>query len=50
VFAWKENAFKAFRNLKKVMTQPPVLSLLDLNKPFVVETNTSRSSIGVVLI
>jgi len=46
----KEYAIKAFRNLKKVMTQPPVLSLPDLNKPFVVETDTSGSDIGVVLI
>jgi hypothetical protein len=29
------------------MTQPPVLSLPNLNKHFMVETNTSGSSIGV---
>jgi hypothetical protein len=48
-FAWKEDATRAFRNLKQAMTQPPVLSLPDLNKSFVVETDASGSGIGAVL-
>jgi hypothetical protein len=48
-FAWKEDAISAFNNLKQAMTQPPVLSLPNLNKTFVVETDASGSGIGVVL-
>jgi len=48
-FAWKEDATRAFRNLKQAMTQPPVLSLPDLNKSFMVETDASGSGIGAVL-
>jgi len=43
-FAWKEDATRAFRNLKQVMTQPPVLSLPDLNKSFVVETKVVKNT------
>jgi hypothetical protein len=31
------------------MVNPPVLSLPDLNKPFIVETNMSGSGIGAML-
>lgn len=48
-FAWQEDALEAFRNLKKAITQPPVPSLLDLNKPFMVKTDASGSGLGVVL-
>jgi hypothetical protein len=48
-FAWKEDTTRAFRNLEQAMTQPTVLSLPDLNKSFVVETDASGSGIGVVL-
>jgi hypothetical protein len=43
-FSWNECAIRAFRGLKKAMTQLPVLSLPNLNKHFMVETDTSGSS------
>lgn len=37
------------KSLNEAMVNPPVLSLLDLNKPFIVETNMSGSGIGAML-
>jgi len=48
-FIWQEEALTAFNALKQAMIQPPVLSLPDLNQPFVVETDASGSGLGVVL-
>jgi hypothetical protein len=48
-FIWQEEALTAFNALKQAMIQPPVLSLPDLNQPFVVETDASGSGLGAVL-
>nr|XP_034889166.1 uncharacterized protein LOC118029398 [Populus alba] len=48
-FIWQEEALTAPNTLKQAMTQPPVLSLLDLNQPFVVETDALGSGLGAVL-
>ena len=48
-FTWRKETITAFRNLKRAMTQPPVLALPNLNKPFVVETDASGSGLGAVL-
>ena len=39
----------AFQKLKVAMVQPPVLALPNFDKPFVIECDSSRRGIGVVL-
>ena len=48
-FKWSEKAEAAFHKLKKAMVNPPVLTLPDFSKPFVVETDASNTRIGAVL-
>ncbi|XP_042939584.1 uncharacterized protein LOC122274627 [Carya illinoinensis] len=43
-------AAQAFDALKKAISQPPVLALLDFTKPFLIECDTSGQGVGVVLI
>lgn len=38
-----------FEALKKAMVNPPVLSLPDMSKSFIVKTDASGSDIGAVL-
>ena len=35
--------------MKKELTKPPVVMLLDLNKPFIIRTDASGTGIGAVL-
>jgi hypothetical protein len=39
----------AFETLKKAMINPSVLALLDMSKPFIIETDASGLGIGAVL-
>ncbi|XP_072084427.1 uncharacterized protein [Arachis hypogaea] len=48
-FHWTLESEQTFVQLKKLMTHTPVLALLDFSKPFVVETNVSRTGVGAVL-
>ncbi|KAF7806156.1 Ty3/gypsy retrotransposon protein [Senna tora] len=48
-FQWNETAAEAFDQLKRMMTQAPVLSLPNFQQQFVVETDASNSGIGAVL-
>ena len=48
-FKWSTEAEEAFQKLKEVMTSPPVLTLPDYSKEFVIETNVCNTGIGAVL-
>ena len=48
-FSWTPEAAQAFEKLKEVMCKDPFLTTPDFMKTFVVEFNSSRNGIGVVL-
>lgn len=48
-FKWNGEAEDAFQELKKVISRPPVLDLLDFNATFTIETDASGQGIGAVL-
>ena len=49
VFQWEGKAQKSFKTLKEKISTAPVLSLLDLQQPFEIETNASGYAMGAVL-
>jgi hypothetical protein len=49
VFKWGEPQEKAFQELKKRLTEAPLLVLLDFTKTFEVECEASGIGIGEVL-
>jgi hypothetical protein len=49
VFQWTEEAQKAFQDLKKCFCEEPVLKTPDTSKPFQIECDTSKFTIGAVL-
>ena len=48
-FFWSESQHKAFIELKHRLCSAPVLTLLDLQQPFEIETDASDYAIGAVL-
>ena len=48
-YEWTEDCQKAFDELKKVMTSPPVLALPNDQDTFVLDTDAAEGSIGAVL-
>jgi hypothetical protein len=48
-FQWGKNEHNAFDKMKRNIIQASMLTLPNLQKPFKVETNASRYSMGVVL-
>ncbi|XP_041009386.1 uncharacterized mitochondrial protein AtMg00860-like [Juglans microcarpa x Juglans regia] len=48
-FNWRDEASKAFENLKKAVTNPPILALPDFSKPFLLECDASGRGISVVI-
>ena len=48
-FVWTSKASHAFQLLMDAMSNPLVLALPNFSKPFVIECDASRSSVGAVL-
>ncbi len=48
-FAWNPATNKAFEHLKQLMTEGPVLAMLDYNKTSVIEVDACGQEIGAVL-
>ena len=48
-FVWSEKCQANFEELKKRLTTAPVLTLLDLNKSFLIYYDASRQGLGCVL-
>ena len=48
-FNWGVDEDKAFQDLKKILTEEPVLTLPDFSKPFVLMTDGSSSGLGAIL-
>jgi hypothetical protein len=48
-FHWTLVATEAFLNLKKAVTSPPVLRLLDFSKTFTIECDACGTGLGAIL-
>ena len=49
LYQWTETCIQAFQELKKRMTEAPVLIIPDPDLPFEVTTDASDFAVGVVL-
>jgi len=45
---WNEVLERAFQELKNRISHPPILKLLDVSEPFILQTDASRVAIGAV--
>lgn len=50
VIVWTEECEKSFQDLKKKLTEKPVIVMADLTKPFVLRTDASDRGLGAVLL
>jgi hypothetical protein len=48
-FVWSEEADRTFENLKEAFTSAPILAHIDLEKPFILEADTSNFELGSIL-
>jgi hypothetical protein len=48
-FVWTDKQEQAFADLKKIMTEPPVLALPNFSLPFILEADACDHGIGAVL-
>ena len=49
IYIWNEGAIIAFQQLKNIMTNPPMLTLPNLDKEFIMETDLSNRGMKTVL-
>jgi len=47
---WNEATDKAFQELKKMISSPPILRLPDVSQPFILQTDASHLGVGAVLL
>lgn len=47
---WGDAQEQAFRSLQQYVTNPPVLALPDVSKPFILQTDASCEEIGAILL
>jgi len=48
-FVWGKQQLDAFEDLKRAITQPPVLKMADFEQQFIVQTDASNVALGAVL-
>lgn len=48
-FNWSDQVEMAFNALKTVVTQPPILRLLDFSSEFIIECDALDVSLGAIL-
>ena len=48
-FIWGDEKEKAFKKIKKTLSQAPVLAYVNPNKPFIIESDASNFSVGAML-
>ena len=46
---WTDNCEAAFWKLKELLTTPPVLKVVELDKPYILQTDASELGLGAVL-
>ena len=49
-FSWEEQHERAFKTLKNKLSREPILSLPDLEKEFILQTDASNTGVGAVLL
>ncbi|XP_044748562.1 uncharacterized protein K02A2.6-like [Coccinella septempunctata] len=50
LFVWTDQHTESFQNLKRKLTEAPVLQYYDLNKPVVISVDASKDGIGACLL
>lgn len=45
-FLWSKEQDKAYKTLKKLLVEPPVLSYFDMNKQIVLSVDASKADLG----
>lgn len=48
-FVWSEECEKALMSLKQALTSSPILAFPDMNKPFLLTSDASKSGLGFIL-
>ena len=48
-FEWKDEQEQAFKKLKRLLVEAPILAFADFDKTFILETDASKHALGAVL-